>query len=286
MAANILDGKLVAHARLEQIEKRIQMRGALGFLPPFLAVILVGDDNASEIYVKNKQKTSENIGIISSCMRLPKAITERALIKQIEILNKSDDVHGILIQLPLPSHISTAKILETLHPQKDVDGFHPENMGQLAQGHPKLRPCTPMGIMNLLEYYKINVTGKDCVVIGASNIVGKPMALELLNARATVSICHSKTRQLKAYVENAELIIAATGVMDLVDPDWLHPHHIVIDVGIHRLKDSKIRGDIDYNRAFPRVGWLTPVPGGIGPMTVASLMENTLQAAETLQVLR
>lgn len=279
MTAQILNGKLVAQTRLNALEKRIQTHRVRGFLPPVLAVILVGDDSASQIYVKNKKNTAERIGIISSTIYLPSETTEKELIKQIDLLNKNEEVHGILVQLPLPPHISTPKILAAISPHKDVDGFHPENMGWLAQGHPKLRPCTPMGIMNLLDFYAISVTGLDSVVIGASNIVGKPMALELLNARATVSICHRKTRHLKKYIEQAQIVVMATGVVDLIKPEWLTQGHIVIDVGIHRLSDRTLRGDIDFIKAAPRVSWITPVPGGIGPMTVASLMENTFEAA-------
>lgn len=281
MTAKILDGKLVAEKCLFDIEMRIRERCEYGFVPPSLTVILVGDDKASEIYVKNKQRTSERIGMRSSFIHMPFHTTEHELINQIEILNQSDEVHGILVQLPLPPQIKTSRVLDSIDPKKDVDGFHPQNVGLLAQGNPGLRPCTPKGIMRLLEYYEISVTGMDSVVIGASNIVGKPMALELLQARATVSICHSKTHNLQKYVEQAQLLVVAAGVMDLVEPNWLSADQIVIDVGIHRLDNGKIRGDIDFDKALSRVAWLTPVPGGIGPLTVASLMMNTLQAAES-----
>lgn len=276
MTAAILDGKLVSSSIIETLTQTVSQKVALGIRAPCLAVVLVGNDPASAIYVENKRIACRKVGIHSVPYYLDIHTTEQALLGLIDQLNVSTDVDGILIQLPLPAHMQTAKIIEHIHPRKDVDGFHPFNMGTLAQGHPSLRPCTPWGIMQLLDHYKINVSGMSALVIGASNIVGRPMALELLLAKATVTIAHSQTRQLDILVRNAELIISATGVPNLIPIHCLSSHHILIDVGIHRTADNKLHGDIDFEQSKEKVKWITPVPGGVGPMTVAMLLSNTL----------
>lgn len=280
MPASLLDGKKVASIRREQLKVRIKQYTNQHQRMPGLAVILVGTDPASHIYVTNKRKACDEVGIASLSYNLPMETSQAELLALIDELNQSAQIDGILIQLPLPKHIDEKTIIEHIAPQKDVDGFHPYNMGRLAQKNPLLRPCTPLGIMNLLHYYGIEVKGKNAVVIGASNIVGRPMSLELLLAGATVSICHRFTRNLQHYVAAADIVIVATGTIDVIDVNWLNEQHCVIDVGIHRLADGRIRGDVDFERAINKVSWLTPVPGGVGPMTICTLLENTLTAAE------
>lgn len=282
MPAALLLGKDCAKARMENLQKTIIDAVAHGYQRPELAVILLGDDPASTIYVNNKRKACEQAGIISHAYDLSSATSEEALLLLINKLNQNDAISGILVQLPLPNHINTKAILESIHPHKDVDGFHPYNLGLLAQKTPALRPCTPLGIMNLLQYYQVEVKGQHAVIIGASNIVGRPMALELLLAEATVTVCHSSTKNLKPFVESADIIVVATGVMDVINNDWLKPHHIILDVGIHRLANGKLRGDVDFEKAFNKVAWITPVPGGIGPMTIITLLENTMFASSLL----
>lgn len=282
MPACLIDGKIVASLRKEELKKCVQQHIEKGHRPPAIAVVLVGSDPASTIYVTNKRKACEEIGMISHAYDLPAEISENELIKLINTLNVSPEIDGILIQLPLPKHINTELIIEQIQPQKDVDGFHPYNLGRLAQRNPLLRPCTPLGIMNLLKYYQIPVQGTHAVVIGASNIVGRPMSLELLLAGATVTICHRFTPNLQKFVAIADIVIVATGVKDIVKADWLQEHQVIIDVGIHRLSDGIIRGDIDFNEAVNKVAWITPVPGGVGPMTIITLLENTMMAAQML----
>lgn len=279
MPASLIRGNEVATLKKEELKHRVQKHVAQGHSAPGLAVVLVGTDPASSIYVNNKRKACEEIGIRSFSYDLPEITTQEELLTLINELNHSNVVDGILIQLPLPSHINTDYILEHVNPQKDVDGFHPYNLGRLAQRNPFLRPCTPLGIMNLLKHYQLNVQGKHAVVVGASNIVGRPLSLELLLAGATVTICHRFTQNLKQFIKHADIVIVATGVLDVVSADWLQAHQIVIDVGIHRLSDGSIRGDVDFNRAKDNVAWISPVPGGVGPMTIVSLLENTLMAA-------
>ncbi len=274
MTARLLDGKLVAaHYRHQLIQQLQQTERA-----PGLAVILVGDDAASTVYVNHKRKACESLGFYSEAYFLPTITTETELLKLIDTLNQSDIIDGILVQLPLPAHIEKQRVIERIHPDKDVDGFHPYNFGRLAQGHPALRPCTPYGIMKLLEYYDLSVAGKNSVIIGSSTIVGRPMALELIHAKATPTVCHRATQNLKEHVERADLVIVAAGQQDVVDVTWLKPHQIVIDVGIHRLDDGRLRGDVDFHAANEIVAWLTPVPFGIGPMTICMLLHNTVQA--------
>ena len=278
MSASLLDGRVLASLRREQLKKSLQQYLQQGNRAPGLAVVLIGNDPASSIYVSNKRKACEEVGITSHSYDLPVETKQDDLLHLISELNNSDQIDGILVQLPLPKHINETRVIEHIKPEKDVDGFHPYNLGRLAQRNPLLRPCTPMGIMNLLRHYKLPVKGKHAVVVGASNIVGRPMSLELLLAGATVTVCHKFTQQLKKYIEIADFIIMATGVMDVINPAWLNNTQILVDVGIHRLDDGSLRGDIDFKEAVNRVAWITPVPGGVGPMTIISLLENTMMA--------
>lgn len=282
MTASLLDGTKASSVFKKDILDQVNLRKSKGLSAPGLAVILVGQDPASMIYVKHKRKACLEMGFHSLAYDLPETTSESELLALIEKLNHSSDVHGILVQLPLPKHINTTKVIETIAANKDVDGFHPYNIGRLAQRHPLLRPCTPYGIIQLLDFYKIPVEGKHAVVIGASNIVGRPMALELLLSPATVTICHRFTTNLEQFVRIADLLVVAAGVKDVVNPDWLHQNQVVIDVGMHRNEDGKLRGDLNFEQAKERVSWITPVPGGVGPMTITTLLQNTLQAAKLL----
>lgn len=277
MTASILDGKHVSSLLRTSIATHITQYTEKGTRPPCLAVILIGNDYASTLYVDNKRKACQAVGIRTLFHPLDDSIDEASLLALLRQLNQSPDVDSILVQLPLPKHIHSSVIIEHIHPDKDVDGFHPRNLGRLAQGNPGLRPCTPLGIMHLLNHYNIPLAGCSALVVGASNIVGRPMALELLNADATVTIAHSKTKDLKPLISQADLIISATGVAQLIHPDWLREHQIIVDVGIHRTPEQQIKGDIDFEQAKDRVAWITPVPGGVGPMTIAMLLKNTLQ---------
>lgn len=275
---NILDGKKVAAEWKQQIKKEASQ----ALRPPSLAVILVGNDAASHIYVKNKQKACEEVGFTSYPYYISETISENSLLELLDQLNNDKAIDGILVQLPLPAHIHSQRIIEAINPQKDVDGFHPYHIGCLAQKHPHLRPCTPFGIMKLLEYYQLKVKGLNAVIIGASNIVGRPMALELLMQQATVTICHSQTKNIEAPIRNADLLVFAAGHIDLIDIEWIKPDTIIIDVGIHRLSNGRIRGDIDFEKAKTKASYITPVPGGIGPMTIAALLHNTWLCYKTL----
>ncbi|CAM4442693.1 MAG: Bifunctional protein FolD protein [Legionella sp.] len=283
MSASLIDGKNLSALRRDQLKLRVHELVQQGHHAPGLAVVLIGTDPASSVYVNNKRKACAEVGITSHSYDLSEETSQEELIKLIDNLNDSQEIDGILIQLPLPKHIDEAVIIERIKPAKDVDGFHPYNLGRLAQRNPLLRPCTPMGIMSLLEHYHLNVKGKHAVVIGASNIVGRPMSLELLAAGATVTVCHRLTQNLEHFVRIADFIVVATGHMDVIDVEWLNEKQVVIDVGIHRLSDGTIRGDVDFKKALNKVAWITPVPGGVGPMTVVSLLENTLMAALTLK---
>jgi methylenetetrahydrofolate dehydrogenase (NADP+)/methenyltetrahydrofolate cyclohydrolase len=282
MAAQILDGKAIAQQLLEATRRRVDQRRGRGHRAPTLAVLLVGEDPASQIYVRNKRKACENAGITSQAYDLPASTSQAELLSRIDALNDDAQVDGILVQLPLPGHIDTETVIERIHPRKDVDGFHPYNIGRLAQRMPLLQPCTPRGIMTLLETTGEDLAGRDAVVVGASNIVGRPMALELLQARATVTVCHSATRDLPSHVRRGDIVVVAVGVAELVKGEWIKPGAIVIDVGMNRLEDGKLVGDVEFAAAAQRAAWITPVPGGVGPMTVVTLMENTVDAAETL----
>lgn len=279
MSASLIDGKLVASTLKENTQKQVNDFTTNYHYQPTLSVILIGDDPASTIYVNLKRKACNEVGIQSQVYELPTTITQADLLCLIDKLNQDQRVHGILVQLPLPKHINTQCVLESIHPQKDVDGFHPYNLGRLAQGSPALRPCTPYGIIYLLKYYNLLTPGQHAVIIGKSNTVGLPMALEFLLAQSTVTVCHSKTHTLKKHVADAQLLVIATGVKDVIQPTWLHSEQIVVDVGIHRDSQGKIRGDLDFDSAKNKVAWITPVPGGVGPMTIATLLRNTLEAA-------
>ncbi len=246
---------------------------------PGLAVVLVGDDPASEVYVANKVRACERSGIESRSYRLPHGVGRGELLALIDELNENPAVDGILVQLPLPRHLDERLVTRRIHPDKDVDGFHPVNMGRLALRDPGLRPCTPRGVMSLLGAYGIDPKGMDALVVGASNIVGRPLALELLLAGSTVNVAHRFTRNLEKQVRAAELVCVAVGKPDLIDPEWIQPGTVVIDIGIIRCADGRLRGDLDFDAVSRRAAWLTPVPGGVGPMTVATLMQNTAEAA-------
>ncbi len=280
MTANILDGKTIAAKLRNDIRQQVEARLQQGRCAPELAVILVGQDPASEVYVRNKRKACEDTGIISRAYDLPASTSQQALLELIDQLNAEANVDGILVQLPLPAHIDAETVIERIHPDKDVDGFHPYNIGRLALRMPALRPCTPRGVITLLESTGEPLRGRDAVIVGASNIVGRPMGLELLLAGCTVTTCHRFTRDLAAKVRQAEILIVAVGKPGIVKGEWIKPGATVIDVGINRTEDGKLVGDIEFDTACERAGWITPVPGGVGPMTVATLLQNTLEAAE------
>ncbi|STX29061.1 methenyltetrahydrofolate cyclohydrolase [Legionella beliardensis] len=280
MTATLLNGKQLASQLRAAVAQEILAMKNQNIRPPSLAVILVGDDPASEIYVTNKRRACEEAGITSVAFNLPEHTSEKKLLELIKELNDNPNIDGILVQFPLPSAINSDHIIECIKPAKDVDGFHPYNVGRLAQRIPLLRPCTPLGIIQLLNFYNIPLRGKNTVVVGSSNIVGRPMALEFLLAGATVTVCHRFTKDLEPHVRLADIIVVATGVYDLIHYDWLNQSQVVIDVGIHRLENGKLRGDVDFDKISQQVGWITPVPGGVGPMTIATLLQNTLQASK------
>ena len=274
---NIIDGKKVSSHIKDNIAAEVNILKNKTGKTPGLAVVLVGDDPASAVYVKNKNKTCKNIGFKSFEHILPKNTSEDKLLNLINELNNDDQVNGILVQLPLPSHISSKKILVSIDPQKDVDGFHLENVGRLVTGNTLFKPCTPAGIIKLLDEYKIEIEGKNAVIIGRSNIVGKPVSFLLLERNATVTICHSRTKDLPSITRSADILIAAIGKPNFVSLDMVKNNAVVIDVGINRL-DGKLVGDVDFASVSKQASLITPVPGGVGPMTIAMLMENTLQA--------
>ena len=272
----IIDGKKIAK------DLRASIIDKVGVLDraPGLAVILVGDDPASAVYVRNKNNACKEVGFYSEKINKPASITQAELLTEIERLNDDDDIDGILVQLPLPAHLDANEVIEAINPAKDVDGFHSENIGKLMQNKSFLRPCTPKGVMTILATIGIDLVGKNCVVVGASNIVGRPMAMELLNARATVTICNSKTQDLSEKVKQADVVVTAVGIPKMIQGDWIKEGAIVIDVGINRLDSGKLVGDVDFDSAKDKAAWITPVPGGVGPMTIATLLENTLTAYE------
>jgi methylenetetrahydrofolate dehydrogenase (NADP+)/methenyltetrahydrofolate cyclohydrolase len=280
MSAQIINGKAIAESTLDEIKSRIEVRVAAGLRAPALAVILVGADPASAIYVRNKRLACEKVGIRSVAHELPATTTEAELLTLIDSLNADNDIDGILVQSPLPSHISEKRLIEHISADKDVDGFHPYNIGSLAVREPKLRSCTPYGVIKLLNATGIDLMGQDAVVVGVSNHVGRPMILELLLAGCTVTGCHRHTKDLATNVGRADIVVAAAGKAGLIKGEWIKPGAIVIDIGINRMQDGKLCGDVDFNVAKERASWITPVPGGVGPMTVATLMENTLMALE------
>ncbi|MEX0375512.1 bifunctional methylenetetrahydrofolate dehydrogenase/methenyltetrahydrofolate cyclohydrolase FolD [Spiribacter pallidus] len=281
MSAAIIDGKAIAADIRERLTDRVNDRIRAGQRPPGLAVVLVGDNAASSVYVRMKRRDCAQVGFVSHDHDLPTDTDQAALLALIDQLNASPEVHGILVQLPLPDHIDAQAVIERIDPAKDVDGFHPRNVGRLVLRLPGLRSCTPHGVMTLLAHTDTPLAGARAVVLGQSNIVGRPMALELLNAGCTVTICHSRTRDLRAEVKRADILVAAVGRPGFVPGDWIKPGTTVIDVGINRLEDGSLVGDVD-ERAAERAAWITPVPGGVGPLTRATLLENTLQAAEAL----
>jgi len=280
MSAQIIDGKTIAAQIKQEIGSRIIERLAAGHRAPGLAVVLVGDNPASQVYVNNKRKSCEALGFVSRAYDLPADTSEQALLELIDELNTDEVIDGILVQLPLPEHIDNDLVIERISPDKDVDGFHPYNIGHLAQKNPLLRPCTPYGVMKMLEHCNIDPCGMDAVIVGASNIVGRPMMMELLLARATTTVCHSKTHNLAEKVAQADLVVAAVGIPEFVKGEWIKPGAVVIDVGINRLDNGKLCGDVEFDKASERASWITPVPGGVGQMTVAMLLANTLQACE------
>lgn len=280
MTAQILDGKAISADLKSTIKQRVTSLTNEGNRPPGLVVILVGENPASQVYVRNKRNSCEEVGFYSELIQLDADTPQEKLLSLIDELNEREEVDGILVQLPLPKHIDEETVIERILPTKDVDGFHPYNVGRLTLRMPLLRPCTPKGVMTMLAHTGIDIVGKDAVIIGQSNIVGRPMALELLAARCTITICHSKTKNLEEKIRNADIVVAAVGVPKFVKGDWLKDGAIVIDVGINRLDDGKLCGDVDFDSAKDKASWITPVPGGVGPMTVATLLENTLQAAK------
>lgn len=280
MSAQIIDGKSIAKSIKDELAIKVSKLQQEGKRTPGLAVILVGENPASKIYVGSKSKSCEEVGFISKLYELPDSITETALLDHIENLNNDPSIDGILVQLPLPKHIDSTKVIEHIRSDKDVDGFHPYNVGRLAQRIPALRPCTPKGIMTLIKSTNVDILGMNAVVVGASNIVGRPMTLELLLEGCTTITTHKFTKDLRSFVEQADILVVAVGKPKFIPGEWIKPGAIVIDVGINRLEDGKICGDIDFEVAKERASFITPVPGGVGPMTVASLMENTMEAYE------
>ncbi len=276
--AKIIDGKKISAALLEKVKADVTLLKQSG-TEPCLAVILVGDDPASQVYVRNKKRACENVGIKSLEFLLPATATESELLSLIWNLNHDDSVHGILCQLPLPSHISEKNVLCAISPDKDVDAFHPQNVGHIVIGDAQLLPCTPAGVMEMLRYEGISVEGKNCVVIGRSNIVGKPMSLLLLAANGTVTVCHSRTPDLSYHTKQADILVCAVGKKGLITADMVKEGAVVIDVSINRDSDGKLCGDADFDAVAEKASYITPVPGGVGPMTIALLMQNTLTAA-------
>ncbi|MGB8666133.1 MAG: bifunctional methylenetetrahydrofolate dehydrogenase/methenyltetrahydrofolate cyclohydrolase FolD [Serratia inhibens] len=280
MAAKIIDGKTIAQQVRNEVAEQVKQRLAAGKRAPGLAVVLVGENPASQIYVASKRRACDEVGFISRSYDLPATTSEAELLALIDKLNADGEIDGILVQLPLPAGIDNVKVLERIHPDKDVDGFHPYNVGRLCQRAPKLRPCTPRGIVTLLERYNIDTYGLNAVVVGASNIVGRPMSMELLLAGCTTTVTHRFTKNLRHHIENADLLVVAVGKPGFIPGDWIKPGAIVVDVGINRLESGKVVGDVDFDAASERAAYITPVPGGVGPMTVATLIQNTLQACE------
>lgn len=280
MTAKIINGKAIADAMLAEIKSHVDHRRANGQRPPALAVILIGADPASSIYVRNKRLACEKVGIRSMAYDLPDTTSQADLLALIDELNQDDTIDGILVQSPLPQQIDEKDVIEHINPAKDVDGFHPYNIGRLAVRQPTLRSCTPFGVIKLLQSTGIPLMGMDAVVVGVSNHVGRPMALELLLAGCTVTCCHRHTKDLQANVSRADILVVAAGKPGLIQGQWIKPGAVVVDIGINRLADGTICGDVNFADAKERAGWITPVPGGVGPMTVATLMENTLLALE------
>ncbi|MCP5180193.1 MAG: bifunctional methylenetetrahydrofolate dehydrogenase/methenyltetrahydrofolate cyclohydrolase FolD [Pseudomonadales bacterium] len=284
--ARLIDGKSIAADIRREVRDRVAHRHAAGLQPPGLAVVIVGQDEASHIYVRNKRRACEETGIRSFAHDLPSSTTEAALLDLVDALNANPDVHGILVQLPLPAHIDSRLVIERIDPRKDVDGFHPYTVGRLAQRIPLLRPCTPFGIITLVERIGVDPKGKVVVVVGASNHVGRPLALEFLLAGSTVTVAHRFTVDVEAEVRRAEILVVAVGKPRIIPGEWVRPGAVVIDCGINRQPGGKLIGDVGFEAAAERAAWITPVPGGVGPMTVAMLMHNTLSAIESVEQAR
>ena len=280
MPAQLIDGKALAAREKAAVRAEIDALVAKGLRRPGLAVVMVGDNAASEIYVRNKRRSCEESGIVSVAHDLPQSTSHAELLRLIDALNADPAIDGILVQLPLPEQMQTTQIVERIDPAKDVDGFHPYNVGRLAQRKPVIRPCTPYGVTRLIESTGVSTYGKNAVVVGASNIVGRPMLLELLLLGATSTICHRFTHDLEQQVQRAEILVVAVGKPGLVKGEWVRPGSIVIDVGMNRLESGKLVGDVEFEAARERAAFITPVPGGVGPMTVAMLMRNTLDSAK------
>jgi len=278
MAAQILDGKQLAAQVRAEVKRKVEALARRG-IRPGLAVILAGENPASRVYVRNKIRACEETGVRSSALELPESVTESELLKRVRALNQDASVHGILVQLPLPKHVNAARVLEAVSPEKDVDGFHEANLGALLAGEPRLVPCTPAGVMRLLEHAAIPLAGRRAVVIGRSTIVGKPLSLLLLQKDATVTICHSKSKGIELMTKEADILVAAIGRPKLVGAAMVKPGACVVDVGINRLADGALAGDVDFEAVKSVAGWITPVPGGVGPMTIAMLLENCVRAA-------
>ncbi|MEZ5498934.1 MAG: bifunctional methylenetetrahydrofolate dehydrogenase/methenyltetrahydrofolate cyclohydrolase FolD [Steroidobacteraceae bacterium] len=279
MAAKIIDGKAIAQEVKSEVRQQVDRLLARGGRRPGLAVVMVGDNPASQIYVRNKRRACEEAGLYSAAVDLPQSATESELLLTIDGLNNDPKIDGILVQLPVPEHIQQHAIVERIDPAKDVDGFHPYNVGRLAERNPLIRPCTPYGIIRMLDKIGISVRGQHAVIIGASNIVGRPMSLELLLMGATTTVCHRFTPDLAPYVRMADILIVAAGKPGLVRGEWIKPGAVVVDVGMNRLPDGHLVGDVEFDEAAKRAAWISPVPGGVGPMTVAMLMKNTLEAS-------
>lgn len=282
MSAKLINGKEIAAGVRQQVAAGVEARTQQGLRAPGLAVVLVGEDPASHVYVGNKRKACDQAGILSLSYDLPADTSQEALEALIDELNENPTVDGILVQLPLPDHLDADPILVKIRPDKDVDGFHPYNIGRLMQRKPTLRPCTPAGIITLLDSINTPYKGQHAVIVGASNIVGRPMSMELLLKGATTTVCHRFTPNLEKFVGEADILIAAAGKPNLINGEWVKPGATVIDVGINRMDDGKLRGDVDFNAAAERAAYITPVPGGVGPMTIATLLQNTLYAADVL----
>lgn len=277
--AKIIDGKVISAAVKEEVAKEVAELKTRGIVPG-LAVIIVGDDPASRVYVNNKKKACEQLGMLSREYTMPAETTEDELLSLIKELNADPEINGILCQLPLPSHLNEELVINTIIPEKDVDAFHPHNVGKIMIGNYDFLPCTPAGIMEMLKYENIDISGKECVVIGRSNIVGKPMSMLLLHKNGTVTVCHSRTKNLKEVCLRADILVAAVGRANFVTADMVKEGAVVIDVGINRLENGKLCGDVNFAEVEPKASYITPVPGGVGPMTIATLMKNTLTAAK------
>ena len=284
--ARLIDGKAIAESLKHEVRGAIEAMVASGARRPGLAVVLVGNNPASEVYVRNKRRSCEEVGLISVAYDLPATASEAELLSLLRELNDEPSIDGILVQLPLPPHIRGRAVIEAIDPAKDVDGLHPYNLGRLAQREPLLRACTPYGVIKMLQHIGVSPRGMEAVVVGASSIVGRPMALELLLAGATTTVCHTQTRNLEAQVGRAELLVVAIGRPQMVLGAWIRPGAVVIDIGIHRLPGGKLVGDIEFAAAAARAAWITPVPGGVGPMTIATLLNNTLEASTRRQALK